>query len=260
MRLLFALIAMAACGRSPLNAPDAATTEDAGRDGGVCRGCPCSVVGSACGLTPLVDPLELCATPRPDEEAEWLAIEAGHSLLADPGLYERAHRELAAIRAGWDAGQSVRVRPPFAFALGIETPDPIALVAAPGLQCLLRTYRANATAVPSLFLPYAFVDFEGRLDVRKLVPDFERLPGAKAAWPDWLLGDGPDICLSINDAGVATWIFDDASGDCPSGCYLHHYTGFSTTPDGTITRLGDWPANTPRPGWFPTTRECTGNL
>lgn len=244
--LLFVTLA---CGRSPLSTPDAGPSQDAG-----------GPVGRACGIEPLVDPAQLALTPRPDPEAEWLAIEAGKTLVANQQLYERAHRELTAIRAGWDAGVSTRVRSPFSSGLIVHGEDPDALVADPTFTCFLRTYRGHATAVPSQSFPWVVVDFEGLLDVRKLIPEVQRIAPRTTTYPNSLCCDGPDICLSVDDAGVATWIFDDASGDCPSGCYLHHYTGFTSSPDGTITQLGAWPEGTPRPAWFPSTRECTDNL
>ncbi len=255
-RLLVFLTVALGCGRSPLRPEDAGAPEDAG----LCLPCPCASVSRACGIEPLVEPAELCLTPRADPEAEWLAIEAGKTLLANQQLYERAHRDLAAIRAGWDAGVSTRVRPPFSSGLIIDGVNPDALVADPTFNCFLRTYRGRATAVPSQFIPWVVVDFEGLLDVRKLIAEVPRIDPRSTPFPNSLLGDGPDICLWVDDAGVATWIFDDASGDCPSGCYLHHYTGFTSSPDGTITQLGAWPEGAPRPAWFPSTRECTENL
>lgn len=249
--LLLFVAFSAGCGRSPLSVPDAG--QDAGEP------CPFASVGRECGIEPLLDPAALCLSPRRDPEAEWLAIEAGRTFLADQQLYERAHRELADIRARWDAGVSVRARPPFASGLIIQGGDPNALVADPSFNCFLRTYRGRATAVPSSFLPWTEVEFEGVLDVRKLIPEVERISRV-ATYTNSLLGDGPDICCSVDDAGVATWIFDDAGGDCPSGCTEHHYTGFSSSPDGTLSHLGTWPEGMPRPAWFSNARACADNL
>lgn len=274
-RLAALLMLMAGCfqpttedaGATDAGAPDAGAPDagvDAGlpRDAGsqVCGVCPCPDAGAACGLASIVEPSELCLTPRADADAEWLALETGEHFIAEEALYERVRRDLAGIRARWPTVRDIHVAPWFEPGLLISTSDPTGLVKLPAFDCFLRTYRGRVTTVYPPPVPMVVAEFEGRIDVNQLRPLVMAMPNVSLVEANALVGDAPDICLSLDGNSVGTYIFDAAGGDCPAGCTTHDYTGFTSEADGGLSQLGVWLNGTARPAWFPTTDECTRNL
>ena len=66
----------------------------------------------ACGAGLPGTDAELAATPRANEEAEWLALFVGGGFTADTPTYERVLRDLAALRAQLPAAAALRLRTP----------------------------------------------------------------------------------------------------------------------------------------------------
>jgi hypothetical protein len=75
------------------------------------------------GFTPLATHAELATSPREDEDAEWLAAEAGDTLVASPAVCDRAHRDLAAIRVEHAPLADVRPRPRRGLMVKLDAPS-----------------------------------------------------------------------------------------------------------------------------------------
>ncbi|WP_438011759.1 hypothetical protein WME89_25820 [Sorangium sp. So ce321] len=212
---------------------------------------------------PLAPPAALASTPRADEEAELLAIEATSELVAPERIYQRARRDLAAIRAAHPAVRDLRAAPDWSNSLLVRLNGGAreSVRNNNAVACLNRVYNAKAMRplvddMPELVV----IEFKGRYNIPVLAREYARQPGVSYAEPDSRVGDGDDVCLSI--AGDRYhYIFDEGAGDCPAGCTSHTYWGFSTTPDGTIQPLGMFspdrgPGSESRPGWFADLDEC----
>ncbi len=88
------------------------------------------------------------------------------------------------------------------------------------------------------------------------------LSGVRYAELNGVLGDGNDVCLSIDNSGNYFFIFEAASGDCPSDCTQGVYQGIVVAEDGVITELGTWDSTSglPLPSWLTDVAACTAWL
>jgi hypothetical protein len=126
-----------------------------------------------------------------------------------------------------------------------------------GWDCPNELYHVTEIE-PSPSLGLFILSFAGLYDVNQVGEDYLAAENVSYVEPDGLIGDGRDVCLSI-DGDVHTYIFDDARGDCPAGCTSHVYTGFTVDLDGTITALGSFDPSepVPVPAWFDAAESCT---
>lgn len=196
----------------------------------------------------------LCASPRPDADAEWLVIEATGHFVADQALYERVHQDLVTIRTA--RPELARITAVMSIRGGVlAAGDPQVVLDTPEFDCFLRTYRGHVTYAWSPPVPWLAVEFEPAMDVNQLLPQLLQLPGIGLAEVGGFI-DTPDLCLSFT-GDTATYIFDAAGGDCPSGCTTHTFSGFTSEADGGVTALGDWtPGTAPTPGWYRDASRC----
>jgi hypothetical protein len=218
-----------------------------------------------CRRTARATPEELGASPRPDRDAEFLAIEASGAFVAPEDLYQRIARDLALVRTAIPQVQEVQHMPPFLPGVLLGLTEAAAEKARAGTygawDCLNAYYGGEVEWVGS-GLPLASVKHKPRIDTRQLAEDYARLPGVSYATSNGPAGDGTDICVSI-EADAYVYIFDDAGGDCPSGCTEHRYYGASVRTDGSVTVLGVWdPAlDVPSPpDWFTSRPDCAASL
>ncbi|WP_437663412.1 hypothetical protein [Sorangium sp. So ce1182] len=215
---------------------------------------------------PLAPLAALASTPRADKEAEVLAIETTNELVAPERIYQRARRDLAAIRAAHPAVRDLRAAPDWANNLLVRLNGGArASVNNNAVACLNRVYNASAMRpIGDILREVVVIEFKGRYNIPVLAREYARQPGVIRANPDSTVGDGDDVCLSI--AGDRYhYIFKDGAGDCPAGCTSATYWGFSTTPDGAIRPLGmfstDWRSGSESwPSWFAGLNECRQRL
>ena len=99
--------------------------------------------------------------------------------------------------------------------------------------------------------------FSRPLHIPLLASEYSRLPHVRYTEIDSVVGDGSDICLSIQ-AEVHYYIFDEASGDCPSGCIQHHYRAYRVDQNGRTEALGEWlnSSREPEPQWLKNLSQC----
>lgn len=235
---------------------DAGTAADAGMGTSWCEEEGAAPTGFSCaGASPRATPAELCASPRADPDAEFLAIEVSGAFMAPQALYERVSRDLAAVRAVVPETRAVRHMPSFFPGVLLDlTPEAAEEIRAgtfAALNCL-DAYYGGWVRYLGISSPWASVRFKPIVNSVQLASDYAALPGVVNARSNGVIGDSTDICLSIEgDAHV--YIFDAASGDCMSGCIDHEYYGASVEPDGSVTVLGSFdPAVSPGswPEWL----------
>ncbi len=194
------------------------------------------------------EPLPLTAVkPAPSKqevEAQMLAIEAANSVVAAPELSARIERDLGAIRLAFPATEHIRARPrwePTSLLVGIEP--------AVREKVLARTYghwdaanrayeirEIDTRMLQSGDLGIVILRFAQAINAPKIANEYAALTGISYAEPDTAAGDGPDICL-VQHGSTNIYVFDDASGDCPSGCIEHTYTAYSTEPNNVAPEL-----------------------
>lgn len=210
-------------------------------------------------------PEQTAMTPLADAEAELLAIEASGEIVAPPALHDRIAAELAAIRADAPGLADIEAWPswwPSSIVVSLDEEGAAAQAAGTyhAWDCPNELYHVIAVEPRGLFGSIT-LRFAGLYDVQQVIEDYLVVEHVAHAEIDGVIGDGPDVCLSIAD-DLHTYVFDDARGDCPAGCTEHVYTGFTVAPDGTITALGSFdPAlPMPAPAWFEAAEACTAWL
>lgn len=190
---------------------------------------------------------EMEGTPKADAEAEVLAIEASGKFLAPEDVYARIAADLSAIRAQWPAlaGVKAMASPPDQLLVGLDEPGKALAEAGEytGWDCPNERYGVVDIEVASF---YTLLKLSGRVDIIQLAAEYATLPNVDYAEPNFLAGDGNDVCAAVAADGEYRYVFDMGSGDCPAGCINHAYRAFSSTPLGDITDLGEW-SNGPPP-------------
>lgn len=198
--------------------------------------------GPAVGATELeafADP----ATPRPDAAAEKLVLEATGRPSADSGVYERVTGDLAALASAWpdDTGTGVRTDCWNPGSILVEMTEAAIGAVRAGTYSEWNDYNATLGVTEidvSDSTRLVRIDFDGRYHGAHLLHLYYDLSGVARAEPNSLVGDGDDTCLEI-EGERHYYVFDHASGDCPSGCIEHRYVGFETDSAGNMTRLGE---------------------
>ncbi len=71
--------------------------------------------------------------------------------------------------------------------------------------------------------------FPGVFNMETLAAEYSKLGNVKLAEPNYIYGDGPDICFVNYDGINLYYVFDDAWGDCMAGCMYHSYSAYMTT-------------------------------
>jgi hypothetical protein len=217
-----------------------------GSGGGGAAGGPSTL--DCTGIVPLASAEDLAASPRPDADAEWLAVEAGDSFLADEAIYARAHRDLAALRAAHPAFAETHVygkADGLGPVIAVELTDAAFTLAMSGewhgWDCLNSTYGAAAPTPwgnghPPIF-SVSLPDRPARHDL--LAAQYAELPDVTASFPWSSAGDFPDVCLSIEGDAYA-YVFVEPTGldHCETVCPHHRFTGFRVDAAGAVQELG----------------------
>jgi hypothetical protein len=219
---------------------------------------------NACaGYTPQAEPGEIAATPRANATAEILALEASDTLVAPEALYQRVASEVEAIVQ--DEPALAPLDPSTDAAIDDVRVD---FTDEGWKQVVAGDYHAwdcaNAAyaGTPTLnsqwhFAAVSFGDkvYRGAM----LEQEYDALPNCQAS-RDTYFYDGPDVCLEVQGDGHF-YIFDNATGDCPSGCMYHAYTGYQALPSSPPTKLGTFdPTQSPEPPWFTALTDCRSRL
>lgn len=164
---------------------------------------------------------EIAATPRADENLELLALQLSDGAIADEAIYRRLVRDIAAIRAREPAVREINYFTPFdGSTMNLAFDEANAAAFREGgyhnWDCLNRHYRV--VSITPFSGNGVTITFGGRFNQHKLGELYSSLRGVKWAEPVMYVGDGPTIYVTReNDSWH--YVFDDATGDCLSGCY-----------------------------------------
>lgn len=187
------------------------------------------------------------------DRLEVLAARASGKVVADQAVYERIIADMGAMRALWPELVFLGEYIPGASTVLLETNEATILGMRTGTytqwDCLNRLFRVTHKQLHRSTM--AQLSFGGVYDVRVLSREYEKLPGITRAYPNIFAGDWGEICV-IPGQDEWHYIFDEASGDCPSGCIDHVYHHFVTLPTGEVKRDGRWEhdRDEEHPEWF----------
>jgi len=204
--------------------------------------------------------------PKTSAESEQLTLEATGALTASRLVSERVATELDLIRTGHPAVASIKALPAWhlqTLLIGFDDPGWAAVQGGTYTAWNALNNVYGVTKIDASYLApnkVVVLTFAGTYNMPLLAPEYAKLPNVLYAEPNGIVGDGSDVCLSI-DGDSHFFIFDAASGDCPAGCTQHTYWGFVVTANSEITELGTWDDSTAaaEPAWLsdPPAPACT---
>jgi hypothetical protein len=190
----------------------------------------------------LASSAEIRQTPRPNQDAEVLAIEATGAFVAPQAVYDRVAKDLTNIRYSFAEVRYITA--------GRYTPNQVLVLfdQADGASAVLEGRYFDADCLNAIYSATRFrligtkaplivtVTFAGRFNIPLLAAEYAKLPGVKSAEPNGYVGTHPDVCLAI-DGDTFFFIFMDVdpNGDCLAGCSRHIAGSFSTDSTGNIT-------------------------
>jgi hypothetical protein len=275
-RIVAVIVVVAGCGPSAADAEvvgSTATSSDAAATGSSATEASTTSTGDASsstsdastgssdecsGFVGQVTPEQVDTTPRPNAEAEWLAIEITGEVVAPQPQYDEVVAELAAIRALEPALEGIVALRNDDSTLLVQFDEQTLPVAEAGeysaWDCVNELYRATPGEVALEFVP---VIIPGRFRPDAVLLDYAMLPGVKKV--DQLAppsGDIRDVCAEQSGAG-RLYVFREFP-HCPNmdGCFVDHYWGFASE-NGAIEPLGEFDRTTdPTPTWFSDAVEC----
>jgi len=215
-------------------------------------------VDPCAGYVGQATPAELAVSPFFDAESEQLALEASGKIVAPQKIYDRVVFDLSAIRATTPAVQNIHAMPSWSMTdlfVGFDDVGYAAVQAGTysDWNCANAWYGFQSADTSS---PNVLVKFAHRMNPELLGQEYEMFPHISLAGANGLVGDGDDICVSIEGDKTYHYVFDHGEGDCQAGCITHTYWGFTT--DGTsVTPLGTFGNQDPTPAWFSNLPACT---
>lgn len=204
----------------------------------------------ACGKG---SPGDILASPRPDTEAEELAVLVGKSVVAEEAVYQRVRSDLAAIRGQEPSLQSQTFLNTWwdSHSLLVDLTDAAAAQARAGTyhewDCLQTWYRAVVREV-SPYSSWVTLAFEGVIAPQRVGLDYVDLPGVIAFEPNYLAYPSggpvptPGLCASTDD-GVAYEYFFEARSPSPARYFRVPF------PGAPPILVGTWLPPAPPPSW-----------
>ncbi|MCC6764094.1 MAG: hypothetical protein IT293_05470 [Deltaproteobacteria bacterium] len=214
--------------------------------------CLRSSVSGCEGYEGLASAAALALSPYPVAEAEQLALEASGAFVAAPDVYTRIRDDLAAIRSAYPEVRGIEAFESWrANELLVSFDDAGKAMVDAGTYdaWACQNTRYGLTSISPSIPSFYVLEFSHRMNAPLLASEYAGLSHVTSAEPNSIFGDHSDVCAAI--AGTTyTYVFDEGSGDCPSGCIDHTYWGFATTSTGSITSLGTWSRGDSPPPWF----------
>jgi hypothetical protein len=197
--------------------------------------------GGSCVDHEHLSSVELAASPRADRDLEVLAATLGGTVAADPAIYDRLARDVAAARAVDPTLARVSYRTGHDGRTLMLEMDPTARQRVlAGADPTFEALRARFGPI-QVDTPYDWVTvaFERVFDLSRVRDYYLRIPGMNDIGFNVLMGDGPTMCVERDemDANWTYW-FLDAGGDCPAGCTTLRVVGVRTDRAGTLTWIG----------------------
>jgi WD40 repeat protein len=213
--------------------------------------------------------VRLPAGSTPTEESDQLVLEATGAFTQPSDLSAEVATELEAIRGAYPEVGDISVFPSWAMNAVLARFENSAYAA----------YQSGSyTAWDELNARYGLVEvdmlspslgiialrFSGHFNGPLLAKEYSTVPGLRYAEPNYIGGDGSDVCLCI-DGDAHIYVFDEGGGDCPAGCTEHTYWAFRVRVEGAtaeVEPLGRWEASygEEKPEWLERLASCTGWL
>ena len=164
------------------------------------------------------------ASPRPELQAEILAMALSGSVAASDSDYITIVRDLDAIRSVRTDLAEIHATPPrtttsiFIRAESKSDAGDLTSGRVKSWTCLDKLYGpAHITHIDDMSF---VVELPHVLHPLQLAQRYGKVSGVAGAEPMEAAGDGPTICIRSAET-TRSYLFDRASGDCPSGCTTH---------------------------------------
>ncbi len=209
-------------------------------------------------LSPRPEPGPLVHEPWEDQEAEDIACLISGAVSAPHDVYQRVVEDLCRIRQAWGDSipsvLSIEGLAPFVEAdVGMHVDSANYQKMQSGLHREFDSLNAQLHGGRLSFSDgkYVRADIPVRANIWRVRESYERLHGVKSVWPTTGRWDGPRLYAHL-ETNYIGYLFRDAWGDCPSGCYVSHYHYFQAQGDSILFR-GSWLADgsgTPEPEWW----------
>lgn len=206
-----------------------------------------------CGNVGHGTPSQIAKTPRSETNLERLALTLTDKVVAPQSIYDRVVRDVKQIRSNHSEVAGIDYLGPhdgktlIVKAADKQTKQAIDNGTFGEWSCLNRHYVEKS--VDHLFDRTFTLELKGIYDLKLVAGDYDALPSLEYAETNRRAGDGPTICAS-RSGDTYHYIFDEASGDCPSGCIDHEYWYFEVTVGGTISTQKYWDGSGDRPSWM----------
>lgn len=204
---------------------------------------------------------DFSVTPRPDGEAELVALQLTGQLLASTSVYNQVRHELKLIRDTWsDSIIHVNiVFEPFwreSFIRVRATPETFDSMVAgnyhywDSLNAYFPLDSISLRSNPTIGAWSASMHFRGRLNSCRLIDSYAGLPFVESIGTDYKWVDGP-VLLPVRVNGKNKYFFRFADGDCYSGCGYSEFHYFSVENDSAIYHgtYNTYFGTQPRPPW-----------
>jgi hypothetical protein len=199
-------------------------------------------------------------TPKENEEAELIALCLSGQLVAPDDLYAQVLTDLASIRSAFgeslDSVVQITFWPhwvPGCLVIGFDDTTVAKIRAGEyhDWDDLNEQYGLESLDTSMIsWLGFVRLDFIGRLHPYRLREVYAALPGVRAASPNGIRGDGPNVYARETTSGM-TYLFRKGWNDCPSGCIDNAYWYF-VFQAGQPQLVGCWPEydGSPQPSWW----------
>ncbi|MCH9683356.1 MAG: hypothetical protein K0V04_18110 [Deltaproteobacteria bacterium] len=215
-------------------------------------------VGPCAGYEGVVTAEQVAMSPRPNEEAEVLAIEASGEAVAPQSLYTRIETDLALLRALDPSIADIILTWgvwPDQLNLFPDEETRAAMVAGTytAWDCSNAHYQVVETDTTET-ADNTIVTFNGRFNFDFLLPEYEAMPGIEVAQPAGApnLDNAMDLCAEVQGDDMF-YIFSR-----PVDIDFDERRGYRVGPDGTATLLGDWSyTGDPEPQWHVERSACS---
>lgn len=201
---------------------------------------------------------------RANTNAKYLAMEASGQVIAPETLYQRIDAELTGLRSAFRAETNHDAQPCYTNRILVWFNNEIADLTE---YSDYNTALLATEGVSNLNGGAVILHFDSTLDMRWVANEYSKLHGIEQAEPDSFATDGNDICLEVLDDDRHLYIFDNAGGDCTSGCFGHQYHGFTVDADGNTLSLGSYATGSlqtnpgqEQPQWWANAKQCRNFL
>jgi hypothetical protein len=159
----------------------------------------------------------IALSPFADKEAEVLAIEASGKIVAPKHVYEHIVSDLALIRSQNPSVQDITAMVswvPNELLMGFDAEGMSTVQAGTytDWDCANTYYGFLGKEVHPSFIQ---LHFDHLFNAPVLANEYSLLPHVDYAERNGIIGDGNDVCVSIENDTKYNYIFDAGFGDCP---------------------------------------------